>query len=426
VVIVLAIVWTVRTRRQQDDQQDKQRGDESRPPGVSPPPVTPPRPSSEDIPTFRVVALGLEGAGKTVLLASQSHKLRPAADRRYFFAGDLDQNLFLASIYMQVRDTSALWPKATRIADTRRFLFDCKASDPAHEERTIFRISYLDYAGEVLKPGADSTAVAGELNARIADADALLVIIDGRRVLQLLRDERAGRDYFDHELWPLLALAQQALCPIQLIVTKWDLLRSFGAPVDDDELLRQVSRRLTTYGDIRQLVHAHCQRQEEVRLIPVSAVGPDFVELHADGTVAKRAGGTLDPINVDVPLCAVIPAVLKRVERELDPSLLRDLDDDISRSPLGDVASIVSSVLNSQVGMLVRNALSGLVGDAVVKLFIDLLVRRSKSRATEPPRDDDETQTARLRADVIKDMERVVEQFEDRLPSSLLCRRRPR
>jgi hypothetical protein len=395
-----------------------------RPPrGGTPPPIDPVD-VDPDVPTFRVVALGLEGAGKTVLLASQSHTLRPVSDRRYFLDGDLTQDRLLASLYQKVRDTSAPWPSATRLGDTRQLLFDCKAHDRTREERTIFRISFLDYAGEILEPGEDVTPATGELKARIDDAHALLVIVDGRRVQQLLRDEQDGRDYFDRRLWPLLGLAHRALCPVQLVVTKWDLVRSGGDPADDDELLRQVSRRLTAYGSIKQLVHAHCQRQEEVRLIPVSAVGPHFTELRGD-TVIKRTDGTLDPIHVDIPLCAVIPDALKRLDRSLDPSVRKTLEDEIDQRPFGDVAEIASSVLNSAGGRLLRDALGGLVGDAVVKLFVELLVQ-SKSRGISAPRENDdvEAETQRLRAEVIKDMERVVERFEDRLPSSILCTRR--
>ena len=76
-------------------------------------------------------------------------------------------------------------------------------------------------------------------------------------------------------------------------------------------------------------------------------------------------------------------------------------------------------------GRLLRDAIAGFVGDAVVKLFVELLVQ-SKSRGTYAPREnnDVEAETHRLRAEVIKDMERVVERFEDRLPSSILCTRR--
>lgn len=423
IVLVAALRWST---------QPRDGSALPRPSGENPSPSAPSLPrdddspaESADVPTFRVLALGITGAGKTVLLASQARRFRPAADRRYHLASGLEQDLVLAQLHTQVRDTSAPWPYATRPGDTREFLFACKASDRAHQQCTVFRISYLDYAGELLEP-TDLTRVAAELETRVDDAHALLLMLDGQRVLQLLRDKPEGQEYFDDRLWPLLGLAHRATCPVQLIITKWDLVRSFGPPADDDdELLLKVSRRLLAHMPaIKSLVHMHCERDEEVRLIPLSAVGSRFAELLADGTVVKRPDGMLDPINVDVPLCAVIPDLLKRVERSLEPSVRRELDDAIDRAPVGDVTSIAVSVLESRVGMLLRNAMGVVVGDAVVTLFVEMLVR-SRSRTVQPaPNDDAKPERQRLRVEVINDMERVVKDFEARLPSSILCTRR--
>jgi hypothetical protein len=387
--------------------------------GPGPGPEPPPAP---DIPTFRVVALGLNGAGKTVLLASQFHKLsEPVADRRYFLDGHWEQDTRLAMIYASVGDTSAPWPAGTRIGDTREFLFDCKAFNRTDDERSVFRISYLDYAGDLLETDADEHTAKGELEARVDNAHALLVIIDGRRVLELLRDELDGRDYFDR-IRPLLGLARKAKCPVQLIVTKWDLVRSFDESSDDEDLLRHVSKRLTAFGHINALVRAHDQRQQEVRLIPVSAVGSEFAELCDDGRVVKRRDGTLNPIHVDVPLCAVLPDVLKQVARSLDPAVRTRLDTDIGGRVLVDVSALVTSVLSSHVGMVLRGALRGVVGEEVVKLFVEMMVPR-EPRGRDSPVEDDAGETQRLRAEVIEHMDRVVLLFEARLPSSTLSGR---
>jgi hypothetical protein len=372
------------------------------------------------IPTFRIVALGLNGAGKTVLLASQFHKLsEPVAGRRYFLDGHWEQDTRLAMIYASVGDTSAPWPAGTRIGDTREFIFECKAFGRADEERPVFRISYLDYAGDLLETHPDDQAARGELEARVDAAHGLLVIIDGRRVLQLLRDEQDGRDYLDR-IRPLLGLARRASCPVQLILTKWDLVRSFGESPDDEELLQEVSSRLMADGHVKALVRAHDQLRQEVRLIPVSAVGSEFAQLCEDGRVVKRKDGTLDPIHVDVPLCAVLPDILRQVARTLDPSVQRRLEEDIGGRvrALVDATAVVTAVLGSHVGLLVRGALQGKVSDEVVKVFVERLA--SKSRDRDSPPDDEEAEMQRLRAEVIEHMDRAVLLFEARLPSSTL------
>lgn len=375
-----------------------------------------------DVPTLSVVALGLIGAGKSVLLGSQARELRPAAGRRYHLDCDLDQNRVLAQLHSQVRDTRAPWPLATRPGDAREFLFDCKATDGVHQ-RTVFRIDYFDYPGELLAPGV-LTGSASELETRVARAHALLVIVDGQQILALLDGDEAVHDEFEDQVWPMIALAHRAQCPVQLIITKWDLVRLFDPPVDDDELLRKVWTQLERHPVIKQLVRAHCQRDEEVRLIPVSAVGSRFADLRADGTVAKRSDGVLEPMNVDVPLCAVIPDLLRRVEQSLDPSVRRQLHDEVDRVPLGEVSEMAQSVLASRVGVLVRSALAVLVGDFVVTWFVETLVGVKSRRALLPSSGDGEGETLRLRLDVIEDMEQVVDDFEDRLRGSVLCSRR--
>jgi len=392
-------------------------------------------------PVLRVVALGLEGAGKTVLLASQFHTLSETAhDRRYFLDAEWEQENYLARMYASVSDTSAPWPKATRIGNLEDILFSCMAHDRMGAERTLFQISYLDYAGELLEsesfdqPDDQSQARSGErgavneLKAKVQNAHALLLILDGRRMLQLLRNEHEGHDYFDRRLAPLLAVARRAECPVQLILTKWDLVRTFS-DTGDGELLRQVQGRLMSYGRVRLLVQAHVHRHEEVRLIPVSAVGPRFAVPDAEGKMIKRADGKLEPFHVDVPLCAVLPDVLRHLERALDASIRHGIEQEIGRHKLRDGPAIAHSVLMSPAGRTLQKALGGIVGDQIVKLFVDLLVRSNLPDAAPPAayRDEqrgsrgaDEEQIQQLRTEVLGDMRRIVERLEARLPSSIL------
>jgi hypothetical protein len=380
-----------------------------------------------DRPTFRVVTLGLEGSGKTVLLASMFHQLStPTADRRYFLDGNFAQDRYLTSLFGDVSDPARPWPPGSKVGDPRELRFDCNALDKSGDAHTIFHLSYLDYAGDIIEPGEDYDQAVRELEANAEDAHALLVLVDGRRVLQLLRGEPGGHDYFDRRLRPLLGLAARTSCPIQLILTKWDLVRLFGEPTDDDEArLRRVRSCLAAYGSIEHLVHGHGRGQRQVRLIPVSAVGPDFAELRDDGTVAKRPDGRVDPTHVEVPLYAVLPDVLRRIATSLEraPEIRKALDAELRRSRLRKVPSVVHSVLMSPAGKLLRTALTGVVGEEAVKLFVEMLVRTRPDGAVPPPSRVDPasaTDTEALRAAVIDHMERAVVLFEARLPSSTL------
>ena len=127
-------------------------------------------------PTYRVVALGLEASGKTVLLASMAHRLSEtppnrvsspdlcdelpepfyrrgelAPDRSYVLRTDFRQDAWLSDVYKSVSDPSELFPPATPVDMAREFLFDCMAPDKSGTVHTVFRVSYVDYAGALLE-----------------------------------------------------------------------------------------------------------------------------------------------------------------------------------------------------------------------------------------------------------------------------------
>jgi hypothetical protein len=288
--------------------------------------------------------------------------------------------------------------------------------------RTVFRIRYLDYAGELWHT-PDEQAGTEDLEAKADEADALLLVLDGRRVRRLLDGEDEGQDaYFAREIRPLVGLARRASCPVQVIVTKWDHVRSRdGAPADEDEDVGMVGRKLMAYGHIKLLVGAHDQHQRQVRLIPVSAVGSQFAELGDEDQMVKRADGTVKPINVDVPLCAVLPDVLKHAERALQRSVRDKLDADIHRRRLDNVSAAVAAVMQSRAGRVARSALEARVGQEVVRLFVEMLVHRRSNRR-EAPGVDDAGETQRLRAQVVEHMTEQLVLFEARLRNSNLRR----
>lgn len=423
--------------------------DDPAPPGEPPqPPSAPPRPPppaalAGDPPTFRVVALGLEGAGKTVLLASMFHRLRSlpdtpaiagaaswrarlaahqrdlAGDRRYYFAASgFEQDRWLTDVYRYVSDPDAAWPAPTQVGEPREFVFDCRALDGRGDEHTVFRVVYLDYAGDILEQEEAQTARRSLLE-NVAGADAVLVVVDAPRVCQAMDGEPAGDDYL-RRMGPTLRLAGKASCPVQLVVTKWDAVAERVAAPGDDVALGSVAERLMSDGGFWMLRHAH--RHRGLRTIPVSAVGPDFAAPDADGAMVKRSDGSIEPYNVELPLFAVLPDVLALAERSLDADVRRDLALDL-RGRMLRGAEIVQTVLTSPIGARVRHALAAVIGDSAMQLLIEMCVRRQSDEL--PPSggraaaaSDDEL-VRRLRGDVVAHMQRVVSRLEGRLGSSI-------
>jgi hypothetical protein len=114
-------------------------------------PLTAALAGSAAAPTFRVVALGVAGSGKTVFLASMFHRLHVASPGgSYFLETAADQRVALSRLFQQVERTDLPWPRGTRVGETREFTFDCMAVRGG-EKHKVLSLNYLDYAGELLE-----------------------------------------------------------------------------------------------------------------------------------------------------------------------------------------------------------------------------------------------------------------------------------
>jgi hypothetical protein len=166
-------------------------------------------------------------------------------------------------------------------------------------------------------------------------------------------------------------------------------------------------------------------------MLPVSSVGPAFVELDATGQVIKRPDGELRPTNVDAPLAAVVPDVFRQVEADLDrtarESLRRDLAGALS-SPARGLADRFAGLLSGPTGIALQAAVGGYlgpVGDGVSALFVDWASRRQQieiraADAFQEQRDQDLAALRGVRARVLEDFSRIVHRVEDRYPASLV------
>jgi hypothetical protein len=264
--------------------------------------------------------LGQE-TGKTVLLASMFHRLTTEIrDGGFRLNTSLDQSVHLTNLYAKLRDPDAGWPPGTHVGETRSFTFTCIGS-AGGAEFPILEFKYLDYAGALV--GGPSTSAAIEqredqqrdLEQRLAAAHALFGIIDGQRMLAYLRGEPSGVLYIETSIVPMIAVLRKVKCPVQFVLTKWDLFDGFGGEaMDENERLAVVRDGLMAQPPIRNLVEQRVRDKRVVRLIPVSAVGRQFVTTDAEGHTLKRHNGRIRPINVEIPLCAVLPDVFAQVE----------------------------------------------------------------------------------------------------------------
>jgi hypothetical protein len=372
------VVWQVRRRRPKPAKAQQ---------GVAPIEV------GGDLPTFNIIALGGQETGKTVLLASMFHRLTTEISEGGFrLQTSLDQAVFLTNLYLKLSDPTAEWPEGTRVGETRSFTFECVGS-AGGAELPVLKFNYLDYAGELVGGGPAARATAEQreehqqnLEERLEVAHALFGIIDGQRVLRYLRGSQEGRLYVETSIVPMIGVMRKAKCPVHFILTKWDLFDGIGesdGELDENERLSVVRNALMAQPQIRNLVEQRRRDKRVVRLVPVTAIGRQFAAMDEAGHMVKRVDGRLRPINVEVPLCAVLPDLFGQVQDQLDQS-----DEDQiaaqrrARAKLTpkESAAAAGKFLAGPVGMALRLAADLAIGrnafsDRLADVFVDWVGR---------------------------------------------------
>lgn len=272
--------------------------------------------ADDELPEFRVVALGNSGSGKTVFVGCAYREIAAFRRRPIRFEAPHKQRQKLHRIARLARDPAKTWPGHTRTSDMTEYEFTIMAKMPDADEAAL-RLVYLDYAGELLED-TKNVAMAKSLEANIPKAQALFGIIDGVLLAAWLRGDPEGLAYIDGSLAPILVALGNARCPIHFVITKWDLVRDIGERSDHDESrLRVVREALTTVPQIEDLVETSEERGRSIRLLPVSSVGDGFARVNDIGQVEKVGASVARPINLAVPFAAVIPDFLATAEARL-------------------------------------------------------------------------------------------------------------
>jgi GTPase SAR1 family protein len=375
------------------------------------------------VPTFRVVALGLQGSGKTLLLTSMYRRLYTPGNRGYYIKAPDDQLLELGRWYRQVADSGQDWPSGTTRQEIREFEFSVMAhiGDTA---TPVVRIGYLEYPGELLTdPDRAGSTDQADLRTAIGAADALIGIIDGLRILQTYRNDSRGAVILQTNLDAMINSMLEARTPIAFVITKWDLLDELHP--DEDTRLGIVRNLLMGVDGFRDLVAVHSRRRV-IRLIPVTAVGHDFAVLDA-GTVRKKPNGTFAPRNVDVPLSAVVPDVLQQVEllldRETRAAILAEAQRRVRMGPAEALYSLASFTAASAGQALLSVLGGGWLAGTGLSLLLDSFTEQGADNErlaalSEADRWADELVQTRRR--VIHHLREQVSMLEARLPASRL------
>jgi hypothetical protein len=266
--------------------------------------------------TFSVIVLGLSGSGKTVYLASMYKKL-VVPGKKIGFSLDIQdetQRNRLIKTYNQAANVGKPWPPGTTYGEVSEWNFICRVQTPVELENfTACHFTYLDYAGGRIDNTTEDSDP--DFKSKLENADALLGLLDGEKVLGLMR---GGENELDLELEylpyiiPYMQIGKKN--PVHFVISKWDI-------IEDEFTLGQVREKLLQIYSFKQLVENRLNARSNVRLIPVSSLGKGFAELQPDGTMKKVQGATPKPYQVEMPIACVIPDIirlkLKQMEAEV-------------------------------------------------------------------------------------------------------------
>ncbi|QJB46519.1 hypothetical protein [Dolichospermum flos-aquae] len=264
------------------------------------------------LPTYNVVILGPSGSGKTVFLGSMYHKLSTQGESGFFLAVDDAQRIILNQIYTEVA-TGKKWPESTQFVNgISNWKFTCKIQT----QKGIYsacQFQYTDYSGEILTEGKDDRTQVEKFGETIKNADVLLGLIDGSRLLSYIKGEESGNIWVTKELANVLNLMQNTNESIHFIISKWDL-------IEDEYTLEEVKNHLLEIEQFRNIIMTRSNNNGNdkgvIRLIPVSSVGKGFAEQQTDGSM-KKTGKLPKPYNIELPIACILPDKLQEELRKM-------------------------------------------------------------------------------------------------------------
>ncbi len=264
---------------------------------------------------YTVVMLGLRGSGKSAYLATLNHllsrcqiadglvvKVQPAADHAE-----------LENLYQDFIDPDSRWPPGTVTA--REWKFTCEVLARGNSF-PLLEIVYIDYRGELLE-GKEAGDAAARLFNNIDRNAAMLALIDGEKILDVLEERLNGEQFYRENIDKLISWINQCHGPVHLVISKWDLL----APKYDlgevtDLLFKVGGGQLKTTASQRAASTRTGFRRGFIRLIPVSALG-GVAYRGPDGRMLKDPDALPAPVNVEVPMAAVLPDLILSVHEHL-------------------------------------------------------------------------------------------------------------
>jgi GTPase SAR1 family protein len=254
--------------------------------------------------TYRIIVLGASGSGKTFFLAAMYKKLSlQKPDIGFFLEVAPEQRIKLINKYDEIARPDADWPHGTLRNEISTWTFSCTIQS-LQGNFPAFNVMYLDYSGEILnqvQQTTDADSPLLKIDQEAKQADALLVLLDGQKLLYVMQKQQQAFARLERDLNYILPIVQTVRpLPVHFVITKWDLLKRQGIT------LNQVRELLLQIDQFNNILSQRRALQIPTRLIPTSALGQHFAELDPSGMMRKNPQQTPDPYQVEMPMACTL------------------------------------------------------------------------------------------------------------------------
>jgi hypothetical protein len=391
---------------------------------------------ADSIPTFKILALGMRGSGKTVFLASMYHHLMAFSENLgyYLNCADEKQSADLLDKFSEISESED-WPEGNSTLD--EYVFDCFYMKPKNNgSEKVCRFSYIDYPGGwILGQGEPTIHIAQAA----LESDSILLLLDGRKIKDLLDgvyaadDRRSGqkqKSILDdiQKMTPILTQCIASGKPLHILITKSDILNPKIYPLGkiQDALLKvEPFKRALTQQAQNMALH----------MAPVSSVGEGFVAYDkATGQMSKNSGATIQPFNVDLSIALTMYDHLKAITDRVDPAAVQLIKRSQRKKSIIEAIDKALTSVSSPVSLFLASNLSpdgGLslgIGTVVIERFVNGFQEYIGAKKEEI-----EAEIAKMRnsmtdknsafGGLLSIQSLLIARFEERLPESNMARR---
>ncbi|MEA5619256.1 hypothetical protein VB711_15620 [Cronbergia sp. UHCC 0137] len=332
---------------------------------------------------YNIITLGTSGAGKTVFLASLFKSLSIQGDHGFFLEiEDPKKQNSLNKIYTEVI-SGETWPRGTR-GEVTEWVFTCCVKTQDLSKYPACKFTYFDYAGALLTDldTLEEESLSFDFQKKVEEADAVLAILDGLRVLKFMEDQHLSdkgvMKWMQSDLPNVMQLIDDCKrdTPVHFIISKWDLVENKYSLL---EVRNRLSEKVTEFKNVvRNRTGAGCP----VRLIPISSVGMSFATLQSNGQMKKIPGAIPHPFQVEVPLACVLidglKAQVNKLKVEQEKILQRPTEVKPKYGFIGKIDQLISSTVLSVSTTVIRQFLLANLPDkykinnSALQKFIDL------------------------------------------------------